>query len=173
MSRNIWLISDTHFNHSNIIKYCNRPFASAKEMNEAIRDNWNETVKNGDIVYHLGDVYIGKYPDNNGSTEIFLSSLNGRKRLILGNHDNGKDQILQRIFQKISIWRMFVDYGIILTHVPIHAGSFRHKCEFNVHGHTHDNNVVDENGVLDSRYINVCVDKTNFKPIHIDSVRSL
>lgn len=171
MSRNIWLISDTHINHEKIIEYCNRPFANAKEMNEAIRDNWNDTVKDGDIVYHLGDVYIGKYPEENYSTERFLGSLKGRKRLILGNHDNGKDQILQRTFQKISVWRMFVEYGIMLTHVPIHSGSFRHKCQFNVHGHTHDNDVLDDLGLPDPQYINVCVDKTEFKPIHIDSVR--
>lgn len=173
MARDIWLISDTHFNHSNIIRYCNRPFANPTEMNEAIRENWNETVKNGDIVYHLGDVYMGKYPDDNYSTERFLSSLKGRKRLILGNHDHGKDQALQRSFQKISIWRMFTELGLMLTHVPIHPGSFRHKCEFNVHGHTHENDVIDEYGVSDPRYINVCVDKTNFKPIHIDTIRSL
>lgn len=173
MTKNIWLISDTHFNHENIINYCNRPFANAKEMNEAIRENWNSAVKDGDIVYHLGDLYMGKYPDENYSMERFITSLKGRKRLILGNHDNGKDQVIQKTFQKVSVWRMFVEYGILLSHVPIHPGSFRHKCEFNVHGHTHDNDVVDENGIPDPRYINVCVDKTNFTPINIDSVRSL
>lgn len=166
-------MSDPHLNHENIIKYCNRPFSNALEMNECIRDNWNDTVKDGDIVYCLGDVYIGAYPDPNYSTERYLSSLKGRKRLILGNHDNGKDQVLQKTFQKISIWRMFVEYGLMLTHVPIHPGSFRHKCAINVHGHTHDKIVVDEYGNPDYRYVNVCVDKTDFKPIHIDTLKSL
>jgi calcineurin-like phosphoesterase family protein len=171
MNRNIWLISDTHLNHNNIIKYCNRPFSNPKEMNECIQSNWNETIKDGDIVYHLGDVYMGAYPDENYSTERFLSSLKGRKRLILGNHDNGKDQILQNTFQKISIWRMFVEHGLMLTHVPIHPGSFRHKCSVNVHGHTHDKDVLNEDGTKDDRYVNVCVDKTNFYPINIDSLK--
>lgn len=171
MSRNIWITSDPHFNHEKIIKYCNRPFSNAKEMNECIRSNHNEVVKDGDIVYYLGDIYMGAYPDENYSTARLLSSLKGRKRLILGNHDNGKDQILQNAFQKISIWRMFVEYGLMLTHVPIHPGSFRHKCVLNIHGHTHDKDVTDEFGNPDYRYVNVCVDKTNFYPIHIDSLK--
>lgn len=168
MARNIWLISDTHFNHENIIRYCNRPFSNAKEMNECIRDNWNETVKPGDIVYHLGDVFMGNFEED---IERFLCSLHGRKRLLLGNHDNGKNQILQRVFQKIDVWRMFPEFKLILTHVPIHPGSFRHKCLLNLHGHTHDNDVVHEDNTPDDRYVNVCVDKTNFFPINLDSFK--
>ena len=72
--------SDTHFNHGHIIKYCNRPFISMEEMNETIVQNWNKTVKQKDIIYHLGDVCWG-LPD------IFLKKLNGYKILIQGNHD--------------------------------------------------------------------------------------
>lgn len=171
MSRNIWVWSDPHLNHANIIKYCNRPFSNTLEMNETLRENYNSVVKDGDIVYCLGDVYMGRYPDPNYSTEQFLLSLKGRKRLILGNHDDGKDPLLQRVFQKISVWRMFPEFKLMLSHVPMHPGSFRQKCEVNVHGHTHDKDVVDENGVPDLRYVNVCVDKTNFYPKNLDSLK--
>src|SRR5688572_21270703 len=99
----IWVISDTHFNHENIIKYCGRPFKDAKSMNECMVERWNETVKPQDKVYHLGDVYMGGGFDREHTLNL-LCNLNGKKRLILGNHDNGKDQILQRVFQKIDVW---------------------------------------------------------------------
>ena len=56
---NTWLISDTHFDHANIIKYCNRPFKDVDEMNNTIWQNWNSVVDADDIVYHLGDFALG------------------------------------------------------------------------------------------------------------------
>ena len=49
----IYFISDTYFCHSNIIKYCDKPFKDAKEINETIINNWNNIVNNEDIVYHF------------------------------------------------------------------------------------------------------------------------
>ena len=55
----IFLVSDTHFNHENILKYCNRPFNTIEEMNVALIGNWNSVVKDDDIVYFLGDFALG------------------------------------------------------------------------------------------------------------------
>lgn len=171
MSRDIWVISDTHFNHANIIQYCNRPFDNVHHMNETIVENWNKLVKPEDIVYHCGDVYFAKKAD---STNI-LGRLNGRKRLILGNHDDGKDKLLLSTFQKILAWRMFPEFGLLLSHFPVHRDSlFAHKREeslVNVHGHIHEKLVLLENSHPDTRYKNVSVEHTGYAPVNIETIR--
>ena len=163
----IWVISDTHFNHENIIQYCGRPFANADLMNECLVDNWNEVVKPQDKVYHLGDVYMGSSPEHPFS---ILSKLNGKKRLILGNHDSGRDQNLLKAFQKIDVWRMFPEFGLLLTHVPVHEstlqkGRFRERGLLNVHGHIHTNPSPE------GPYRCVCVEHIDYRPINIEELR--
>lgn len=75
--------SDLHFGHANIIQYCNRPYASVNEMNDALVANWNSVVGEGDIVYVLGDFAM-----NRGAALHWVSKLNGSKVLIIGNHDS-------------------------------------------------------------------------------------
>jgi calcineurin-like phosphoesterase family protein len=167
--RNIWVISDTHFNHADIIKFCDRPFETADEMNWAMVERWNSVVRPQDKVYHLGDVYMGG-GFSRQYTENLFSKLNGHKRLILGNHDNGKDQILQRVFKKIDVWRMFPEFGLLLTHVPVHEstlgeGRFMDKKYLNIHGHIHQNKSP-------SKYHQcVCVEHINYTPVNIETLR--
>jgi calcineurin-like phosphoesterase family protein len=78
-----FVTSDIHFGHTNILKYCNRPFNSVQHMNETLIQNWNETVTPQDIVFILGDLCMGKLDD----TLPLVQRLNGHKRLIPGNHD--------------------------------------------------------------------------------------
>jgi calcineurin-like phosphoesterase family protein len=179
MSREIFIISDTHFNHANIIRYCDRPFKDVGEMNERMIENWNKVVTPQDIVYHLGDVYFSKHwkskskpeldppkDDRESYAEQCLARLNGKKRLIGGNHDNLKDPILQKYFKKIGIWRQFTEFGLLLTHVPVHESCFNEgkvgesrKFDVNVHGHVH------QNSLRDKRYKNVSVEMINYTPI--------
>lgn len=81
-----WFTSDLHFNHLNVIKYCNRPFphseAGVQEMNETLIRNWNELVKPDDDVFVIGDFSLSRTP-----VELFTRQLVGRKHLVAGNHD--------------------------------------------------------------------------------------
>jgi len=82
----IYFTADTHFYHQNVIKYCNRPWKYADEMNEGLIKNWNDTVGDNDHVYHLGDFSFA----NADKTEAIACRLKGKKYLIRGNHDHRK-----------------------------------------------------------------------------------
>jgi calcineurin-like phosphoesterase family protein len=156
-----WFTSDTHFFHENIIKFCNRPFLSAADMNKTLIHNWNKVVGPNDFVYHLGDVFIGGTEEER--CEV-LYALNGRKRLIIGNHDESlmKQKGLM-VFEKISLWKGFRNEGFTCSHIPQELKRLRDgSC--NAHGHTHTD--IEE----DKHYINVCVDVRNFTPVHMDQI---
>ena len=160
--RNIFIISDTHFGHENILKFTDdrdgshvRPnFSSVEEMDEHMVERWNSVVRYCDIVYHLGDVYF-----DNGHR--VLKRLKGRKRLVLGNHDNPKSEFIMNNFSKIMMWRMFPEFDCVLTHVPIHeSGMF--KIKYNLHGHIH------QNPSPTARHINCCVELNDYTPKTIE-----
>lgn len=164
--RDIYIISDTHFGHENILKFTGfdggpvREFHDVHHMNEYMVERWNKTIKDNDIVYHLGDVYFGK-------GHQMLSRLRGRKRLILGNHDNGKSEHLLNNFEKILMWRDFKEFDCILSHVPLHESAL-YKRKYNLHGHVHKG---DHRGLMqDKRYINCCVEVRDYTPVHIEEL---
>ena len=168
----IWVISDTHFNHANMLKFERRDgtkvrdFDSVEHMNETMVDNWNSVVKKGDKVYHLGDVFFGPKED----FKKLWPRLNGSKRLVVGNHDDPTFMASGGFFQKVMLWRMFSEFGLLLTHVPVHPSTlsesrFTGDQMVNVHGHIHSNKSPE------GPYKCVCVEQTNFTPVHIEDLR--
>lgn len=81
--KQVFFTSDIHFGHANIIKFCERPFDNAREMNDEIVRRWNEKVMSGDDVFILGDVGLMRTKD----LCTILDRLNGNLHLIAGNHD--------------------------------------------------------------------------------------
>ena len=55
---NIWFIADPHFDHKNIIKYCERPFNTVEEMNQTLIERWNSVVKKDDKVFCIGGFFL-------------------------------------------------------------------------------------------------------------------
>ena len=81
----IFMISDTHFGDNGaILRYEGRPFKNGPEMDGTLIANWNRTVKKEDVVYHLGDV---AWNMDKEALKALISGLNGRKILVMGNHD--------------------------------------------------------------------------------------
>lgn len=91
--KSVYVISDLHLDHANIIRYCARPFSfsDVNEMNQVLVRNWNITVKSDDTVYFLGDMSFGR---GSRPAEYWLKQLNGNIIFIKGGHDrkrNAKD----------------------------------------------------------------------------------
>lgn len=171
---NIFLTSDQHFFHGNIIKYCNRPWNSGKdsngniivtqkdieEMNEEMIMRWNSVVPNDGIVYHLGDFALG---DRNKIKEI-LPRLNGKINLIMGNHDTKSvDFYYECGFNRVYDHPILLKDFFILSHEPI---SFLNKnsCFGNIYGHVHDSDVYKTCSVNSCC---VCVERHDYKPISL------
>lgn len=154
----VWFTSDSHFGHANIIKYANRPFASAEEMDEAMVERWNEVVKIQDHVWHLGDVSMTK------SALETVTRLNGKKRLLFGNHDVYDINAYRAVgFQKFGSVRRF--NGIIFSHYPLHEGSlFTPSVLGNAHGHIH------QHPAPTPRHLNISVEQTGYAPISLEEV---
>src|SRR5215831_6143189 len=160
-----WFISDTHFFHTNMLKFVDekghriRPFNSIEELHEIIIDNWNSVVKDNDFVYHLGDVTFRYHKPFNE----LMNRLKGQKRLIIGNHDKIWNPALMKWFDKAMIWHGFKEYDFTATHFPHRLDSLR-DGKFNVHGHIHARHMED------LRYINVSVEVRSYTPVNIDQI---
>ena len=126
---NVYLISDTHFNHEKIATYCDRP----SDFTERIIKNWQSTVKPEDLVIHLGDVSIGKKSQH---VEAILKSLPGRKILVRGNHDRqwSNTRWITAGFEFACDGMLFRNCW--LTHHP--ADALPLGAELNLHGHLHN-----------------------------------
>lgn len=176
----IWFLSDHHFNHSNIIRFTGydgqliRPgFKDIKHMNEHLVEMHNSVVKPGHKVYFGGD--LGQHAPE------YLLRMNGRKRLILGNHDDKLDKRVWDCFDKILSWRFFghTSKRFVVSHYPLHPMSFEYRGSkrgepetkgcYNVHGHIHEKTVMLD-GKPDLRYFNICAEKLNYTPINLDTL---
>ena len=181
----IFVIGDTHFSHTNIIKYCDRPFKSSVEMDETLIDNWNGVVSDDDLVIHVGDFALGGDP--NKAVNI-MRRLNGRIILTPGNHDRNDFLKAYRKafgFDKISIKQYYSTLfqegkTVLFSHYPTdvqfsfpeHPGYFPNPkgplkgflVSYHIHGHIHN-----KPSRFPQQY-NVSVECINYTPILLTEV---
>lgn len=138
---NTWFVSDTHFGHKNIIKYSNRPFNSVEEMDALMIQNWNKLVKPNDTVYHLGDFAFGKFE----FVRDVIRELNGKKHLILGNHDKIIREYTSILAGAMSLLEGVCEYRevnvpgtlIVLAHYGHRVWNKSHRGSIHLYGHSH------------------------------------
>ena len=172
----IWFTSDTHFGSERTLQLRKRPFKSVKEMDEALIDNWNNTVGKDDKVFHLGD--FGNYD--------VIKQLNGKVYLIFGNYEfkdmntKFKNELeFEKYLKQMGfcyIWncdevcyRENIDNNVIyMSHKPSELPKFFTDDEIynevHIFGHIHEKQMIKKFG------LNVGMDCHNFKPIDLDTV---
>lgn len=173
----IFFTSDTHFSHGNIIRYCNRPFSSAQDMNRQIIDNWNSVVMSDDIIYHLGDFAFVK---NEYEVGAILSKLNGKIYFIFGNHDRSMHNFFSRPLYKEKYYHKIINLNhhaeikidgqaITLNHYAMRVWNKSHHGAWQLYGHSHGTLPDDPN----ARAIDVGVDCHNFYPISFEQIKKI
>lgn len=173
----VFFTSDTHFNHANIIGFCNRPFKNVEEMDETMIANWNRVVGENDIVFHLGDFCMG----GSAKWTNVLNRLNGKIYLIIGNHDmkNLKQSCSDR-FEKVAM-QMYIEVDkqkIYLNHCPFlcYGGAYRDTWQLFGHVHTNKNNTGIDAPRLEMLFptqYDVGVDNNNFTPVSFEQVKAI
>jgi calcineurin-like phosphoesterase family protein len=179
---NIFFIADTHFGHSNIIKHCNRPWSTVEEHDETLIQNWNNTVKRGDLVYHLGDfAMIKENPNGIPRMKLYRKlrmRLNGKIIIAgLGNHDKMSQEIYNECFTEVHqiLERKINGYSFTMCHYPLLSWNRSHHnykysnnlkfCSIMLHGHCH-NRLKPDNPYR----IDVGIDGWDYHPFSFDQL---
>jgi len=161
---NTFFVSDQHFDHKNIIKYCERPFSDVDEMNEHMVETHNKMVTNKDIVYHVGDFCFSP------NSRMWLNRLNGKEHhLVLGNHDFRHLRQLQEAFDSVQDVKLIrvQDSDIFLSHYCHLVWPKRHYGTYHLYGHSHGM-LQGPTGSLD-----VGVDPHHFHPLPWEDVKDV
>lgn len=164
-----------HLGHENMARY-HRGFPSSYHHDEKLIHDWNLTVGKRDLTYILGDVTME-------TPEFYykLDRLNGRKKVILGNHDRGRD--IPELLKYVETVAGMKHYkGFWLTHAPVHPQELSF-VRGNIHAHVHEQQVVysevkvdywDKKDIIKSGsellYYNVDAKLIDFKPKTIEEL---
>lgn len=166
-----FVTADLHFGHRGVCRFLRddgsplRPWDDTDEMDAALVNNWNEVVAPEDRVYVLGDLCI------NRRALPTIARCVGRKVLVKGNHDIFKLKEYAEYFDDIRAYEVKPKSKIIMSHIPIHPESMKEGW-LNIHGHLHYQAVRHPlyQGLPDTRYLCVSVERTNYKPVNLQEI---
>lgn len=164
----IWFTADFHLSHTNIIKFCNRPFRDVEEMNAVIQENLFKSINSGDILYYLGDLKFNLYRDI--ATNLFEKLKNIETHYITGNHDSAEVIKIAKIHcATVSPLKHIVIEGksIILCHYAMRVWHKSHFNSWQLYGHSH--------GRLDpvGKQYDIGVDNNNFQPVSFELLKNI
>ena len=172
--RRIWVTADTHFGEQDAIARFGRPFADAREMDEALLDAINRSAGKRDVLLHLGDFFGDldwKDRAQRKSAEALLARIRCRRiRLVLGNKDP-RSRSFRALFRSAGESRsMRVEapsgraLRAVCHHYPLRQWRGMRDGALHLHGHAHGG--LEEQG----RSVDVGVDCWGYAPIPLEEL---
>jgi calcineurin-like phosphoesterase family protein len=164
---NTWFTADFHLGHTNIIRYCNRPFATVEEMDQAIVERLNASVKRDDVLYFLGDFCMG------GQQRIFAY----RRRIhckkifaVPGNHDKQACKLKEEFSWLDNLAEVSIHgQSIVVCHYALRVWNRSNRGSWHLYGHSHGRLPEAPNSLS----MDVGVDTHNFRPWHRDEIADI
>jgi calcineurin-like phosphoesterase family protein len=168
MMADIWFTSDFHLGHSNIIRFCKRPFANAHEMNEAIAERMNSCVKPDDTLYFLGDFFVLAAP---GTWRRIENGLLARPSISSRGTTTRRPRKLQHLF---ASWSLLAEVpvgkqSIVLCHYAMRVWPHHARGSWHLYGHSHGN-LPDDPLALS---MDVGVDSHDFRLWHFNEIQAV
>lgn len=165
--------ADSHYSHSNILRYCNRPFKDVHEMNKTLTENLNNLVTEKDVVIHAGDFTLQGFE----KFKEYLKKLRGKHIFIKGSHDVWAKKFNQYFFLHKELPNLHNPLGdkvhdilelningikIVVCHYAMRTWPRSHYGSLHFYGHSH--------GKLKPFYnaLDVGVDNNNYRPIVLE-----
>lgn len=148
LSNKLWVASDTHFGHKNIIHYCNRPYATVRKMDEDMIERWNARVSPDEDVLFLGDF---AFASREYIIEV-LAALNYRYLLwVPGNHDEKPlamwEHPVEPVWESHGVKNVEIVAPVhefryegkrfVACHYPMKEWNGKYKGAIHLHGHCH------------------------------------
>ena len=171
--KNIWISSDFHFGHSNIVRGIStwnkgyRDFNTQQEHDETIIENINDRIMENDLLIQLGDFAFGKKEE---TVPYYRNKLKVKKIIsIVGNHC--KKKVLENVFGKENVFDIFeFKYKkrlLIMCHYPIDYWKEHDRGSCMLHGHKH---LDSDKKFTGNRRMDVGLDGNNMKPYYLDDI---
>ena len=164
----VFFTADPHFGHHNIIRYCERPFATVEEMDRAMLERVNAVVQPADTLYILGDFCMG-VADRLVAAERYRQAIRCRQvHLIWGNHDPIEDPSFSALFTSTThlLNLRLGGQRVTLCHYAMRTWDKSHHGAWQLYGHSHGT-LAEE---ADLWNLDVGVDCWNFYPISYEQV---
>src|SRR6185503_11754683 len=165
VTEDTWIIAHTHFGHTNIIRYCNRPIDHDRKM----YNSWKRLVKKNDVVLHLGDLSIRYGPWRNHWLKKCYK-LKGEKYIIWGNHDEDQ-KMSPKVFESktgFKVIQPFRQKDVMFSHEPVTDSEA--LWPVNIHGHVHDHKPFGVWQMAGYNYFNASIEGMNYKPWRLGDI---